>query len=137
MPLFLLAAAVDARGSSNFHKRTHPSVSECGSSDRGPRSLTLSMGDWDKILSSSQLQTQAGTTPHSWVHSVAVGGHPWGPAVALSSCGHLAIGGSYLRCTEGEDGVYNVHSEVFYLHPLMVPWSFLVSGEPKVPSLTL
>lgn len=38
--LFLPAAAVDVRGSSNFHKHTHPSVSECGTSDRGPHSLT-------------------------------------------------------------------------------------------------
>lgn len=92
MPLFLLAAAVDARGNSNFHKHTHPSVSEYGTSDRGPHNLALNTDDWDKILSSSQPQTQVGTTPHSWVHSGAVAGHPWGPAVALSSCGHLAIG---------------------------------------------
>lgn len=137
MPLFLLATAVDVRGSSNYHNHTRLSVLECGTSDRGPHSLTLSTGDWGTILSSSQLQTQAGTTPHSWVHSEAVGDHPWAPAVTLSSCGHLAIGDTYLHRTEDVGGIYNVHSEVRYLHPLMVWWSFLVSGAPKVPSLTL
>lgn len=38
--LFLLAVAVDAYGSNNFHKHTLPSVLECGTSDRGPHSLT-------------------------------------------------------------------------------------------------
>lgn len=41
-----------------------------------PKHHTLSTGDWDKILSSSQHQTQAGTTPHSWIQSETVGGHP-------------------------------------------------------------
>lgn len=70
-----------------------------------------------------------------------MGSASWGPAVALSSCGLLAIGGIYLHCTEGEDGVYNVHSEAHGLCPSMVPWASLVaemaSGEPKAPSLTL
>lgn len=75
------------------------------------------------------------------MHSGAVGGQPWAPAVALRSCGHLAIGGTCLHCTESEDGVYNDHSGALYLHPLMVPWASLVAematGEPKVPFLTL
>lgn len=38
--LFLLEAAVDVYGSNNFHKHILPSVLECGTSDRGPHSLT-------------------------------------------------------------------------------------------------
>lgn len=38
--LFLIAVAVGVYGSDNFHKHTLPSVSECGTSDRGPHSLT-------------------------------------------------------------------------------------------------
>lgn len=111
-----------------------------------PRSHTLSTTDQDKILPGSPLQTQAETIPQAWVHSGTVGRQPWGPApwspaAALSSCGHLAIGGTFLHCTEGEDGVCNVHSEALGLHPLMVPWASLVAemttGEPKVPSLAL
>lgn len=43
--LFLLATVVGVRGSNNFRKHTHPLVSECGTSDRGPHSLILSTHD--------------------------------------------------------------------------------------------
>lgn len=62
----------------------------------------------------------------------------WGPAVALSFCGLLAIGDTYLHCTEGEGGVYNVHSEAHGLCPSMASLvAEMASGEPKAPSLTL
>lgn len=119
LALFLPAAAVGVRDSSNFHKHIPPSVRESDSSDMNSHNLALSTTDWNKHLHNSQPQAQADASPQAWMQNRAVDGLPWTPAVAGGSRGCLAIGGTSLHCAELEGQTDDVHlSETHGLDPL-------------------
>lgn len=102
----------------------------------------MNTSDWDGHLRNSQTQTQADAIPQAWPHKEAVGGLPWGSAVAGGSHRRLAIDGTSRPCAKSETRADDVRfSEDLGLGHGMVPWAshvaVVAAGEPKVPSLSL
>lgn len=101
----------------------------------------MNTSEGDNPLRNSPPRPQADAIPQAWVRNEAAGGLPWGPAVAGSSFGCLAIDETSLPCAKSEEQADDIHlSEGLGLDPGMgpgaSPGAAAAAGESRAPSLT-